>query len=111
MYRYRRKEKECFADTFQKTPEKVIAENQKYLPDKAYKGLAVHTVNSNIDVPKDFTFEKTNIHTVNGKISLNCSVTEWVSAETTNGAILLTGEISGKIHADTVNGNIDVKEK
>ena len=79
---------------------------QIYLPNKAYKELAVHTVNSNIDVPKDFTFEKTNLHTVNGKINLNCSVTEWVSAETTNGVILLTGEMNGKIHADTVNGKI-----
>lgn len=87
----------------------TLMENKKiqiYLPDKAYKALAVHTVNSNIDVPKDFTFEKTNIHTVNGKISLNCNVTEWVSAETTNGVILLTGEMNGKIHADTVNGKI-----
>ena len=79
---------------------------QIYLPNKEYKGLAVHSVNSNIDVPNSFTFEKTNIHTVNGKINLNCNVTEHASVETTNGAILLTGEMSGKIHADTVNGKI-----
>lgn len=79
---------------------------QIYLPDKEYKELAIHSVNSNIDVPNNFTFEKTNIHTVNGKINLNCNVTEHASVETTNGAILLTGEINGKIHADTVNGKI-----
>ena len=79
---------------------------QIYLPDKEYKELAIHSVNSNIDVPNNFTFEKTNIYTVNGKINLNCNVTECASVETTNGAILLTGEMSGKIHADTVNGKI-----
>ena len=79
---------------------------QIYLPDKEYKELAIHSVNSNIDVPNNFTFEKTNIYTVNGKINLNCNVTEHASVETTNGAILLTGEINGKIHADTVNGKI-----
>ena len=79
---------------------------QIYLPDKEYKELAIHSVNSNIDVPNNFTFEKTNIYTVNGKINLNCNVTEHASVETTNGAILLTGEMSGKIHADTVNGKI-----
>ena len=79
---------------------------QIYLPDKEYKELAIHSVNSNIDVPNSFTFEKTNIYTVNGKINLNCNVTECASVETTNGAILLTGEMSGKIHADTVNGKI-----
>lgn len=79
---------------------------QIYLPDKEYKELAIHSVNSNIAVPNSFTFEKTNIYTVNGKINLNCNVTECASVETTNGAILLTGEMSGKIHADTVNGKI-----
>ena len=110
----------------------TLMENKKiqiYLPDKEYKELAIHSVNSNIDVPNSFTFEQINIHTVNGKISLNCDVAKWrifandfqektgysrlncnvtegVSVETTNGVILLTGEINGKIHADTVNGKI-----
>lgn len=82
---------------------------QIYLPEKAYNELAVSSVNSDISVPSDFTFDKANIHTVNGKIGLNANITKWVSVEATNGEINLSGEISGKIHADTVNGKITAK--
>ncbi len=99
---------------------------QIYLPDKEYKELAIHSVNSNIDVPNSFTFEKTNIDTVNGKITadniknaesadfhttnagidINADTVKKLDVHSTNGSIQFSVKTSDRINMETVNGKI-----
>ena len=82
---------------------------QVYLPKNSYKELYAYSTNGDINVPKDFTFEKASISSVNGKMNIGANVNQLFSAETTNGDIALNGELNGTIHALTTNGKIIAK--
>ena len=79
---------------------------QIYVPDYFYEEIYAQTLNGDITVPKDFTFNNAHLSTTNGKINLDANIIQNLTAETPNGDIVLNGELNGKIHALTTNGKI-----
>lgn len=79
-----------------------------YLPQAEYDSLAMKVSDSNIEIPKDFTFTSANIYSSSGDISFEADVKENLSIKTEIGNLFISDVNVQSMDAESTNGDMDL---
>lgn len=79
-----------------------------YLPQTAYGTLSIDEKTGNVEIPKDFTFESTDVSLTTGNVSFGASASETVRIGTSTGDINVEGISAGSLDLSVTTGAVTV---
>lgn len=79
-----------------------------YLPENAYRELAISTVSGRIEVNSGFTFERVSLHSSSGSIRMLSDVHEELKAESSSGRVTVEAASPDELTAKSVSGRVTV---
>ena len=81
-----------------------------YIPAGSYVRLSVNGVSSDVNVDKEFSFEKAKFNTTSGSITTECVVTDSYTVNTTSGDMIAANIDLATLDASSVSGDITVND-
>ena len=79
-----------------------------YLPESEYGVISIKEHTGDIEIPKDFIFDRIDISTDTGDVSSFASATENIKIKTSTGNVTLENITADSIEVSTSTGNIDL---
>lgn len=81
-----------------------------YLPEHAYRELAISTASGSVEVNRGFTFERVSLHSSSGSIRMLSDAHEELKAESTSGRVTVSSTRCGKANVKTTSGSIELND-
>ncbi len=81
-----------------------------YLPEHAYRELAISTASGSVEVDRGFTFERVSLHSSSGSIRMLSDAHEELKAESTSGRVTVSSTRCGKANVKTTSGSIELND-
>lgn len=79
-----------------------------YLPEHAYRELAISTASGSVEVNRGFTFERVSLHSSSGSIRMLSDAHEELKAESTSGRVTVEAASPDELTAKSVSGRVTV---
>ncbi len=79
-----------------------------YLPEAQYRTLEIKTDTGDVEVPKEFRFEKVTVETDTGKIDWNAPVSQRFVIKSDTGSVCAEAEAFGVMKIETSTGDVSV---
>lgn len=81
-----------------------------YLPKKSYVSFTMRSVTGDVDIPKDFSFEKLKIKGVTGDVGISSDVSGDITIGLTTGKVRLNDIKAGGVDISTTTGDVTLSD-